>query len=509
MCEPTYSLHRISAILTLCGFMMGMDVTSLVVFLGQDYFNEFFHHPGPLLQGTLSAASPVGGLTGCFVYSLLCKRYGRVTLFRAGAVLWVLGSLVGAGSLNIWMVIVSRWVKGIDVGIYSVLLTAYCGEVIARERKGSTMAFVQCSCSLAVLTMYCLCAGLNLMRSELSFRLAWALGTVPAVILLLCSVWLPESPVWLSLQGRYDLAQHVQNQLAASYNSMCHGRSQIEVLEKLDLAAALKDESDGFAYIDLFKNGCLRQTLMASSMQLLVQFSGMGILMYYITFICDMIGLEGQIKNLAASIPYIISLSLSLLPILFLDQMRRKDVTLAGGFPLGLIMISIAAVMYGRGHRVEPIKGNHSLVWSVDQEGGPFVLALCFLFVSVYALTLSSGPWIYTNEILPTRAKSKGLSLSMSIGWLAGAILTLLGPLMMEHLKWATFLLLGSGTLLLSTLIAFLFPDTRDLSEHQIDMLYTKRDDSSRHEELPECSDDFPRTAGAGDPIELIDETAY
>lgn len=508
MSEPTYSLYKISAILTLCGFMMGMDVTSLVVFLGQDYFNIFFNYPGPFLQGLLSASSPVGGLTGCFTYGLLCKRYGRVALFRLGAFLWILGSLVGAGSLNIWMVMVSRWVKGIEIGMYSVLLTAYCGEVIAKERKGRIMAFVQCSCSLAVLSVYCLCAALNMMKSELSFRLAWALETIPSVLLLFFSIWLPESPVWLSLQGKYDLAQHVQNKLASSYNSMCHGGSQIEVLEKLDLAAALKDESDGFAYLDLFRRGCLRQTLMVSAMQLLVQFSGMGILMYYITFICDMIGLEGQVKNLSASIPYVISLCLSLLPVIFLDQLRRKDVTVAGGFPLALIMICMGAVMCARGHRVQPIKGNHSLVWSVDQQGGPFVLALCFLFVSVFALTLSSGPWIYTNEILPSRAKSKGLSLSMSVGWLTNAALTLLAPLMMEHLRWATFLLLGLVTLLLSTLIALLFPDTRDLSEQQIDTLYAAKNRRVKHKKSSASNEEFPRTAGAGDPIELIDETA-
>lgn len=471
MVNPTYSVIKISGIVALCGFIMGMDVSSLAIFLGKTHFNEYFNHPTPLEQGLVTSASPLGGLIGCPLYGMLVGKYGRVALFRTGSVLWIMGSIIGVCVIQLWMVIFSRWVKGLAVGLFSILLAAYISEIMPKNRKGKTMAFVQLAYSLSILTVYYMCIGLNILESHMSFRLAWGLEMIPAIILLILTIWLPESPEWLTLHGQYSKAEEIQNNLARVYNKHCKTH-KVQFLNKLELACVYGDRSDGFSYKDLLSKECRRQTLMGSSLQLLVQFSGINILMYYIIFICDMIGLEGTIRFISASIPYVINVSLSLLPIAFLDYVRRKDVTLAGAFPLSVIMLSIGVIMAVNGHRVEPINGNESLVWSIDRSAGPVVLGLCYLFVAIFALTLSSCPWIYTNEILPTRAKPKGFAVCMSIGWLANFILTLVGPIMMAYLKWGTFILLGGVTLGLGIIIFIFFPDTKDLTKEEIDGLY-------------------------------------
>lgn len=442
---------------------MGMDVTSLAVFLDKPYFNDYFHHPGPLLQGALSGAHPLGGITGCLVYSLLCDKFGRVGLFRLGSLFWLIGSIVGVGSINTTMVVASRWIKGTNVGILSVLLTAYCSEVIAPKRKGRTLGFVQFACSFAILCTFCMCVLLNhYWQEELTFRLAWSLETLPCLFFMFGSMWLPESPTWLTIVGRYEQAQEVQNRLAVEHNRACGEKTpQMELLEKLDLAATLDDASDGFSYLDLFRLKYLPFTAMAATLQLLVQFSGIGVLMYYAVYICEMVGLQSTVRSTAAAIPYAINVLLMLLPPLFLDRFRRKDITLAGAYPLALIMISLSLTMFLQGHQVEtPLGGNSALTWNVNSEGAPYVLSLCYLFVSVFSLTLGAAPWIYTCEILPTRARSKGLAVCMAVGWTANCTLTLAAPWLLARLQWAIFLLLGSATLLISAVICTCFPDT-------------------------------------------------
>lgn len=481
MFNPTYSVIKISGIVALCGFIMGMDVSSLAIFLGKPHFNEYFNHPTPLEQGLVTSASPLGGLIGCPLYGMLVGKHGRVALFRAGSVLWIMGSVIGVCVIQLWMVILSRWVKGLAAGLFSILLAAYIGEIMPKNRKGKTMAFVQLAYSLSILIVYYMCIGLNFLESHMAFRLAWGFEMIPAIFLLILSIWLPESPEWLTLHGQYSKAEEIQNNLARVYNKRCKTH-KVQLLNKLELACVYGDRSDGFSYKDLLRKECWRQTLMGSTLQLLVQFSGINILMYYIIFICDMIGLEGRVRFFSASIPYIINVSLSLLPIVFLDYVRRKDITLAGAFPLSVIMLSIGVIMAVNGHRVEPINGNKSLVWSVDRGAGPVVLGLCFLFVAIFALTLSSGPWIYTNEILPTRAKPKGLAVCMSVGWLSNFILTLIGPIMMAYLKWGTFILLGGVTLGLGIIILIFFPDTKDLTKEEIDCLYVNSNADSKND---------------------------
>lgn len=442
-----------------------MDVTSLAVFLDKPYFNQYFHHPGPLLQGALSGAHPLGGLTGCLVYSLLCDKCGRIGLLRIGSLFWLIGSIVAVGSVNTAMVVASRWIKGTNVGIFSILITAYCSEVISHQHKGRTMGYIQFSCSFAVLLTFCTCLLLNhYWQEELTFRLAWSLETLPSLFFLLGSLWLPESPTWLTIAGRYEQAQEVQNHLAMEHNRASGDKTpRMELLEKLDLAAALDDASDGFTYIDLFRPRYLRFTAMAATLQLLVQFSGIGVLMYYAVYICEMVGLQSSVRSTAAAIPYAINVLLMLLPPLFLDRLRRKHVTLAGGYPLALIMISLSLIMFLQGQRAqEPLGGNDALTWTVNPQGAPYVLSLCYLFVSVFSLTLGAAPWIYTCEILPTRARSKGLAICMAVGWAANCTLTLAAPWLLARLQWAIFLLLGSLTITISAVISTCFPDAPD-----------------------------------------------
>lgn len=461
----TYSGSKISAILSLCGFIMGMDVTSLAVFLDKPYFNNYFDYPGPLVQGALSGAHPLGGLTGCLAYSLLCDKFGRVCLFRVGSSFWLIGSIVGVGSVNATMLIASRWIKGTNVGILSVLLTAYCSEVIAPQRKGRTLGFIQFACSFAILSTFCLCILLDRnWQKELTFRLTWALETLPCLFFTVGSFWLPESPTWLTIIGCYERAQEVQNHLAVEHNRACGRKTpQMELLKKLDLAATLDDASDGFSYLDLFRLKYLPFTAMAATLQVLVQFSGIGVLMYYAVYICEMLGLQSTVRSTAAAIPYAINVLLMLLPPFFLDKLHRKDIILAGAFPLALIMISISITMFLKGHLVEKtFEINTVPTWTINSEGAPYVLSLCYLFVSIFSLTLGATPWIYTCEILPTRARSKGLAVCMAVGWTANCILTLATPWLLARVKWAVFLLLGSATLFISAIICSCFPETGD-----------------------------------------------
>lgn len=38
--------------------MLGLETTSMAVFIGDDDFKEYFHYPSPLWQGAIGGSSP-------------------------------------------------------------------------------------------------------------------------------------------------------------------------------------------------------------------------------------------------------------------------------------------------------------------------------------------------------------------------------------------------------------------------------------------------------------------
>ncbi|CCD25951.2 uncharacterized protein NDAI_0G01750 [Naumovozyma dairenensis CBS 421] len=467
-------LGLVSFIMSIAGFILGMEITSLAVFLTSEYFNQYFNNPSPFQQGILMASSTFGGLFGCIIYTLIVAKCGRVTLFHLGSILWFIGSIVGIFVYNIWMIAASRFIKGITIGIFSILIPAYISELYPAKKKGRVMGYTQLACTLSTLIIHYLCVGLNELGNDVSFRAAWGFEILPVLLFFGLTFWLPETPQWLTLHGDYTKAQIIQNNVATSYNSRHNEVNHIDLLHKIDLAGIYGDGSNDLKYMDLFKKPYWKQTLFGTILQLLVQFSGINILLFYITYICEMIGLKGEEKFVCASIPYFINTGLSLFPIMYMDHVKRKISTLFGAFPLSLIMIAIGVIMAVFGHSVKPIDGNKSIVWFIEGKPGLWILGLCLLFVVIFALTLSCMPTIFTSEIFELKSRPKGMAFCISAGWLLNCILTLLAPLMMEYLKWGTFILLGGVTFVVSIIISIYGKETYNLSEKQISSLFDK-----------------------------------
>ncbi|ONH68426.1 High-affinity glucose transporter [Cyberlindnera fabianii] len=53
-----YNPRVILAIVALAGLMLGLETTSMAVFLSSEVFMDFFDYPGSLMQGIISGANP-------------------------------------------------------------------------------------------------------------------------------------------------------------------------------------------------------------------------------------------------------------------------------------------------------------------------------------------------------------------------------------------------------------------------------------------------------------------
>lgn len=58
MACKVFSFNLVLAITALGGLMLGLETTSMAVFIGDDDFKEYFHYPSPLWQGAIGGSSP-------------------------------------------------------------------------------------------------------------------------------------------------------------------------------------------------------------------------------------------------------------------------------------------------------------------------------------------------------------------------------------------------------------------------------------------------------------------
>jgi MFS transporter, putative metabolite:H+ symporter len=150
-------------------------------------------------------SSGVGAIIGAYVWGWLADRIGRRIVFIGT----VLNFSLATGLLyftpdNGWIYLATmRFFVGTGVGgLYCVDLPLV-QEFMPSHKRGWIGGLVTCVIPLGV----GLGAILGAVMGSDQWRLLFAIGVLPSLLVLLVRFWIPESPRWLCSQGRYDEAR--------------------------------------------------------------------------------------------------------------------------------------------------------------------------------------------------------------------------------------------------------------------------------------------------------------
>ena len=175
--------------------------------------NEFNPTAGQL--GLATAAVQAGALLGALLGGWVADKLGRKRVFILTMVLFIILAIAQAFAQNIWELIIIRFLIGIPLGSDIANGYAYIMESMpksSRERMGSRwqgMFGLGEVFSIIVITiMYA--TGLN---PNILWRVALALGAIPAFILLLARLDLPETPLSLLHRGHFRRAKQTSMEL--------------------------------------------------------------------------------------------------------------------------------------------------------------------------------------------------------------------------------------------------------------------------------------------------------
>ncbi|MDB5440080.1 MAG: transporter [Caulobacteraceae bacterium] len=172
-------------------------------------------HPNALQLGLAAAVVQGGALLGALLGGVLADNFGRKRVFLGTMILFIVLALSQGFVQNIWQLIAIRFLIGIPLGSDISNGYAYIMESMSkgkREQMGVRWQFMfglgEVICILVVTVMYA--AGMD---HSLLWRIALALGALPAVILLLARLDLPETPLSLLNRGQFVKAKAASKQL--------------------------------------------------------------------------------------------------------------------------------------------------------------------------------------------------------------------------------------------------------------------------------------------------------
>jgi MFS family permease len=184
-------------------------ISFLLIFIKDEY------HPTSVQLGLTTAAVQGGALIGALIGGFVADRLGRKRVFLITMALFIVLAIVQGFSQNIWDLIIVRFLIGIPLGSDISNGYAYIMESMSkgkREQMGSRWQFMfglgEVAAIVIVTLMY-----ITGMGHGILWRIGLALGAIPAAILLLMRLDLPETPLSLIQRGRFKQAKQVSAEL--------------------------------------------------------------------------------------------------------------------------------------------------------------------------------------------------------------------------------------------------------------------------------------------------------
>jgi Sugar (and other) transporter len=114
--------------------------------------------------------------------------------------------------------------------------------------------------------MYYVSYGCSFIAGPASFRTAWALQMIPAILLFFFLFLLPESPRWLASKGRWEDAHFVVANVNA--NGDLDDPLVLAELDEVREAVRIAEESSEISFFSLFSPHMRRRTVIGCSAQM-------------------------------------------------------------------------------------------------------------------------------------------------------------------------------------------------------------------------------------------------
>lgn len=172
--------------------------------IGTQQYLDYFDSPNSNLQGGITASMSAGSFIGALAAGFLSDHIGRRDALKVASCIWIIGAAIQCSSQNVGQLIAGRIISGLCVGITSSQVCVYLAELAPGRIRGRVVGIQQWAIEWGILIMFLVSYGCSFVPGPASFRIAWGIQGVPALILLGGLFFFPESPRYLGSKGRWD-----------------------------------------------------------------------------------------------------------------------------------------------------------------------------------------------------------------------------------------------------------------------------------------------------------------
>ena len=399
-------------------------------------------------KGIITASLSVGAIVGALYSSRTNERLGRRRTIMVAAVIVIIGTLAATFSPTFFLLVVSRLIIGLGIGLSSSTVPTYLSELAPARLRGAMGALNQIFIVLGILIAFLVSYGLGPSANR---RAMFAGALVPAVIVLFGLIVLPETPRWLVKNGREEEARSV---LISSHGGTADLDTEIATIREV----IRLDTEQPARLRDLFAPWVRPMLIVALLLAVGQQFSGVNAINAYFPTMLISLGFATQAALLAGVLLGVTKFVFTAWVVFVVDRWGRKPLLLIGNV---IMVVTLAAAGL--------------VVLNVHDTGtrGILMLVMMIFYLVGYELGWGAVVWVMMSEVFPLRVRAAGMGVGSVVLWASTGIVSAVFPLISDPkalgIGYSMFVFAAINVVLF-VLTKWLVPETKGRSLEQIEL---------------------------------------
>lgn len=386
------------------------------------------------------------------------KRFGRLVSMFIASISFLIGAGLNAGAQDLAMLYIGRIMLGIGIGFANSSVPLYLSETAPFKYRGALNQLFQLSTTIGILVAQLINYGVR--DWDEGWRLSLGLAAVPAFILLVGSLVLPESPNSLCERKKESRAKEVLQKLRGTDNVDAEMRDIIEAT-KLSQKITMKQ-----SWQIMCTKRYLPQFITTLLIPLFQQLTGINAIMFYVPVLFKSLGRGSESALLNTVIVGAVNVVATLVAIFTVDRLGRKFLFIEGGAQMLSSMIVTAVVL-----AVEFSKYPDGVLPTGTAIG---VLVVICVFVAAFAWSWGPLGWLVPSEIQTLETRAAGMSAAVAINFLLSFIIGQTFVSMLCAMHWGVFLFFAGWVMIMTAFVIFFVPETRHVPVERVSLLFAR-----------------------------------
>ncbi|KAK1324480.1 Sugar transport protein 1 [Acorus calamus] len=356
------------------------------------------------------------------------------------------------------MLIIGRVLLGVGVGFVNQSVPLYLSEMAPAKLRGMLNIGFQLMITIGTLAANLINYATSKIKSDEGWRISLGLAAVPALIITLGSLFLPDTPNSLIARG-YD---------EAAWDMLCRirGTSGIDQEYANLVAASEASKAVEKPWRNMLKRKYRAQLVMAVMIPFFQQLAGINVIVLFAPPLFRTIGFVDHASLLSSIVIGLVNVIATFISILTVDRLGRRFLFLQGG----LLMIAcefLVGLLIG-------LKFGTTGMGTIST--GYAILVIVFICLYVAGFAWSWGPlgWLVPSEIFPLEIRSAGQSITVCVNMACTFVIAQIFLTMLCHFKYQLFYYFAVWDMIKTVFIYVFLPETKNMPIEEMILVWKR-----------------------------------